>query len=237
MARIQDGIRQIHVIELADLIRAQQSMLLLFSDGEGLRNDFMPSYLSAAAENTDDAILFAQCNPRENPAAAACYLVGHRPVLLGLHAGEEVTRSARPWGSDVEKTLAAVREAILEADAGETEEFDPQAIDRPYPVTDYNFQSAVLDYELPVLMEFWAEWCGPCRMIAPILEKLAREYAGQLRIAKLDIETSPRVARQFNVTSLPILMAFNEGNQLFKHSGALPEPKLRQLCGQILQYS
>lgn len=86
--------------------------------------------------------------------------------------------------------------------------------------TDASFQ-AELDTELPVLVDFWAPWCGPCRMIAPVLEELSRELAGQLKIVKLNVDDNPRVAGAFRVQSIPMLIVFKQGQVADTFVGAM----------------
>jgi thioredoxin 1 len=94
-------------------------------------------------------------------------------------------------------------------------------------VTDATFASDVLGSELPVLVDFWAEWCGPCHRIAPILEELAVEYEGRLRIVKLDADNNPDTVREYNVMSMPTLTMFRGGEVVSQVVGAMPKSKLR----------
>jgi thioredoxin 1 len=104
----------------------------------------------------------------------------------------------------------------------------------PVNVTDSNFQTEVIDHDLPVLVDFWAEWCGPCRMVAPILDKLAPEYAGKVRIAKVNVDENPGLSQYFQVMSIPTMMMFKEQTVVFNQAGALPEPALRNLLDQLI---
>jgi thioredoxin 1 len=108
------------------------------------------------------------------------------------------------------------------------------AEDKPVAVTDATFQQEVIDYDLPVVVDFWAEWCGPCRMVAPILDKLAGEYAGKIRIAKVDVDQNPMLSQTFRVQSIPTIMMFKQRNIVFSQPGALPEPALRDLFDQLV---
>ncbi|MFM8439380.1 MAG: thioredoxin, partial [Candidatus Kapaibacterium sp.] len=81
----------------------------------------------------------------------------------------------------------------------------------PATVTDDNFQTEVLESQHPVLIDFWAEWCGPCRMIGPIIEELAGEMQGKVKVGKVDVDQNPRVAMEYGIRSIPALLVFHEG--------------------------
>jgi thioredoxin 1 len=101
-------------------------------------------------------------------------------------------------------------------------------------VTTDSFKSAVLDSELPVLVDFWAEWCGPCRMIAPILEEISDEYGDKITIAKLDVDANPDIAMQYNITGIPLMGLFQGGEMVKQILGARPKAAiLEELAGII----
>lgn len=95
-------------------------------------------------------------------------------------------------------------------------------------VTDATFESQVLEAELPTLVDFWAEWCGPCRMLAPVLEKIASEHEGKLQVLKLDVQSNPKVTDQFGVTSIPTLILFVKGEPEERLVGYVSEKKIKQ---------
>ncbi|HEV3051068.1 MAG TPA: thioredoxin [Longimicrobium sp.] len=102
-------------------------------------------------------------------------------------------------------------------------------------VTDANFQSEIADNSGLSMVDFWAAWCGPCRMIAPSVEQLAQEYAGQVKVGKLDVDQNQRTAAQFNVRSIPTILFFKGGQVVGQVVGAVPKPvlesKIRELAG------
>lgn len=96
----------------------------------------------------------------------------------------------------------------------------------PTVVNDSTFQAEVLESRIPVLNDFWAEWCGPCKMIAPILEEIAREYAGRLKITKLDVDNNPNAMMTYRVMSIPTLILFKDGQEVLRLVGAMPKVRL-----------
>jgi thioredoxin 1 len=93
-------------------------------------------------------------------------------------------------------------------------------------VTDNNFRADVLESEQPVLVEFWAPWCGPCRMVAPVVEEIAKERAAELKVVKLNIDENQQTAIQYDVLSIPTLILFSNGEVAKKVIGAYPKRKL-----------
>ena len=91
-----------------------------------------------------------------------------------------------------------------------------------------SFQELINENETPVLVDFFAEWCGPCKMMSPVLEELAKEYKGKLKVVKIDVDKNPQVAQKFQVRGVPTLILFDKGNVNWKKSGAMPLPVLKQ---------
>lgn len=100
--------------------------------------------------------------------------------------------------------------------------------------TDSNFEEEVLKSEHPVLVDFWAEWCGPCRMIGPVVEEMASEYAGKAKIGKVNVDHNPEVSVKYGIRSIPALMIFKDGQVVDQIIGAVPKTHLtKQLEAQL----
>jgi len=99
---------------------------------------------------------------------------------------------------------------------------------KPVTLTDDNFQTEVLNSDKPVLVDFWAEWCGPCKMVAPVVEELAKEYDGTLKVGKVDVDSNQRVSMQFGIRSIPTLLIFKGGKVVEQVVGAVPKRALTE---------
>jgi thioredoxin 1 len=93
-------------------------------------------------------------------------------------------------------------------------------------ITSQNFDATVLKSNKPVLIDFWAEWCGPCRMVAPIIENISVEYADKLVVGKLNVDNEPGIAQQYGIRNIPTMLIFKDGQVVDKLVGALPKPML-----------
>lgn len=106
--------------------------------------------------------------------------------------------------------------------------------DEPINVTDDAFEKTVVKADLPVIVDFWAPWCGPCKMVAPILEKIAKEYSGKVLVAKVNTDNHSDWANKFGVQGIPTMLFMAEGKVVHQQVGALPEPMLRTILDQFL---
>jgi thioredoxin 1 len=101
-------------------------------------------------------------------------------------------------------------------------------------VTDSNFQTEILGSKIPVLVDFWATWCAPCRAIAPHVEALAKDYDGKVRVGKCDIDSNPEVATQYDIRSIPTLLVFKDGKVAGQVVGAVPRAKIEDMIKKTL---
>ena len=104
----------------------------------------------------------------------------------------------------------------------------------PIDVTDETFNDKVINAETPVLVDFWAEWCAPCKMIAPIVEELATEYNGTVQFTKLDIDNNPKTATTYGIRGIPTLLIFNQGQPVGQVVGALPKAALKKRIDEAI---
>ncbi|EAZ88206.1 thioredoxin [Crocosphaera chwakensis] len=101
-------------------------------------------------------------------------------------------------------------------------------------VTDSSFKADVLESEVPVLVDFWAPWCGPCRMVAPVVDEIAEQYAGQIKVVKLNTDENPNTASQYGIRSIPTLMIFKGGQRVDMVVGAVPKTTLASTLEKYL---
>jgi thioredoxin 1 len=101
-------------------------------------------------------------------------------------------------------------------------------------VNDQSFENEVLKCDIPVVVDFWAPWCGPCRMIAPVTEKLSEEYANRVKFCKLNVDENPEMARKYGVMSIPLLLFFKDSQQVDSVLGAVPETMIKPKVESLL---
>ncbi len=102
-------------------------------------------------------------------------------------------------------------------------------------LNDDNFESKVLNSEIPVLVDFWAEWCGPCRALAPVIEEIAEDYSGEIKVGKLNVDENPGASSAYDVRSIPTLIVFKDGAVLDRIVGALPKNQITDLVDSVVE--
>jgi thioredoxin 2 len=105
----------------------------------------------------------------------------------------------------------------------------PIRLDRPLPVTDATFEKVITGAGVPVLVDFWADWCGPCKMRAPILDEFARQHTGEVLVLNLDTEANPAIPARFGIRGIPTLIVFEHGREIRRQVGAVPAAELGKL--------
>ena len=106
---------------------------------------------------------------------------------------------------------------------------------KPVTIEEANFDLEVLQSRIPVLVDFWAQWCGPCRMVAPVVEELAEEYEGRISFGKVDVDQNPKIASQFGIMSIPTLILFKDGKPISNIVGFRPNEQLKQNLDEVLE--
>ena len=107
-------------------------------------------------------------------------------------------------------------------------------ISEPIHVTDAAFEKTVLQSTLPVIVDFWAPWCGPCRMVAPVVDEISEQYKGQIKVVKVNTDENPQVASQYGIRSIPTLMIFKKGEKVDMVVGAVPKSTLASTLEKYL---
>lgn len=102
-------------------------------------------------------------------------------------------------------------------------------------ITDSNFNEVVMQSEVPVLLDFYADWCGPCKILGPVIDELAQEYEGKALIAKVNTETNPMLSQYFKIRSIPTIMFINKGTLLERYQGLIPKPNLEEILDMYIQ--
>ena len=111
----------------------------------------------------------------------------------------------------------------------------PILIDRPVPLDDTTFARTIAESEVPVLVDFYADWCAPCKVMAPAVDQLAARHQGRLLVAKVDTDKSPRTAQSFDIRGIPTVIVFENGREVNRASGAMPYAALERLAGVTVE--
>jgi thioredoxin 1 len=127
--------------------------------------------------------------------------------------------------NEKDEELERIRQAKLREMMKKSKSFEEALMNKPIEITEATFNETIQNYPI-VVIDCWAAWCGPCRMIAPIIEELAREYAGKVVFGKLDVDKNRAVSMQYQIMSIPTLMVFSHGKLVDRIMGALPKPVL-----------
>ena len=221
-------------MDIHQVLGGTEPLILLLTHGQTIAADIS----KALGEAEKNGVQVVRVNVNDDPDFAEQFDVGKHPVMLTWHCGEVLMRRSRPWATDAAEMIAQVKNLNTpgSAPAQEDAPIDEADLptDKPITVTDTTFEQLVIKSKLPVLIDFWAEWCGPCRMVAPILDKLAKEFAGKIRIAKVDVDANQMLAAQFRIQSIPTMMFVKGGKIVGQSAGAAPEQAIRDVIQQLI---
>ena len=110
----------------------------------------------------------------------------------------------------------------------------PMLLDRPYKLTAESFARTIAESQVPVMVDFYADWCGPCKMMAPFVDEIASAYQGRVLVAKLDTDAAPSITTQFNLRGIPTTIVFKDGKELVRQTGAVRRPQLEDMIKRAI---
>ena len=214
------------------VVSAGMPVILVFLNGRAL--DGLKQAMERLAQEYAGELLIAQIQIKDNPESCRRYAAGQAPALVTVHKKQVVTQADGITASDFEKHVLfslgkgpqpEQRQAAPKS--GESTDRQATSDGKPSTVSDATFDQEVLHSNLPVLVDFWAPWCGPCRMTEPVLEKLAHELRGRLRIAKVNVDENPTLSQKYGVQSIPTMMIVKNGQIVDRWAGTLPETVIK----------
>ncbi len=211
------------------VLAAGLPVALVFMDGAAA--PALKEAMNHLARKYAGQLLMVEVPAGDNPASMRRYQIDRVPAVVTVRGGQMLTKAGGVSAADLDKHVAFLlgkgpRPAQVEA-AGVESAQRPGANGHPHVVTDATFEQDVLRSPQPVLVDFWAPWCGPCRIVAPVVEKLAQEMAGRLRVAEVNVDENPFTAQRYGVQGIPTMLMVKNGQVTDRWVGALPEPALR----------
>jgi thioredoxin 1 len=218
---------------LERVLAAGLPVALVFQNGA----NGLDETLGRLARANAGQLLVVKINASDNPQSARRFEVQALPAVVMLKGGQTLSQAAPASAADLEQHVAYLlgqgpKPAVQPAASAAGQAGGSRG--EPLVVTEASFEEQVLRSPVPVLIDFWAPWCGPCRMVAPTVDKLARELNGRLRVTKVNTDENPGLMNRFGIQGIPTMMIFKDGRQVDRWTGALPEGAIRQHLRQAV---
>jgi thioredoxin 1 len=205
---------------------------LVFLEGKPGVN--LAEALERLARENAGKLLLAQVQVRDNPATVAKYYIQHPPAIVTIRNGQMVSKAESVSGIELDQHIAYLlgKGPMPQKSQPQTYRQEPSQprttqVAGPRTLTDANFDQTIAQASSPVLVDFWAPWCGPCRITEPIVERLSHEMNGKLVVGKVNVDENPGVSRRYGVQGIPTMIIFRNGQVADRWVGALPEPAIR----------
>jgi thioredoxin 1 len=223
------------------VLSAGLPVLLVFLNGDA--QGPLAGTLERLARDYSGQILIARIQVKDNPESVRRYEIRQTPAVVAIRNGQVLTKAEGITAAGLEKHAAYLlgkgpkpETQPRPTSAGADRPVTGDAVQgRPIVITDSNFEQEVLRSSSPVLVDFWAPWCGPCRITEPIVEKLAGELGSRLKVAKMNVDENPVVPQRYGVQSIPTMMVVKNGQVVDRWVGALPEPAMRARITPVLK--
>ncbi len=220
------------------VLNAGLPVAALFWSGDRLDSG-LEAELNSLARSEVGRLLVVKVKTGENPELVRKYDIHVTPTLITFRSSKEFTRAERPAPAvlreHVQYLLGKGPQPRPAAQPPPQQQPGSAGQGKPITVTDASFGREVLQSPVPVVVDFWAPWCGPCRMVAPALERIAAEYGSRLRVAKMNVDENPYTPGQYGVQGIPTMLFVKDGRVVDRIVGALPEPRIREQVERLLR--